>query len=102
MVFISIVILRFLQTGTMFCTKVITVYSTLPHFSSRGICLASHSRHCLLNIKSGVRRPRRLDFSLAQRAVHLLDSNQFLDLEDHTGELGMHRVEDGLHSTAQA
>lgn len=64
--------------------------------------IPSHPRHSLLDIEPLVRRPRRLELLLAHRAVHLLDAHQLLDLEDHTGELGVHRVEDGLHAAAQA
>ena len=77
----------------------------IPIYSFLGIDFISlplHSWHSPLNVESSIRCPRSLDFSLAQHAVHLFHTDKLLDLENHTGELRVHGVEDGLHSTAQA
>lgn len=60
-----------------------------------------HPRHGLFDIESPIRRPLRFDLLLGQQAVDLLDAHQLLDLEDHSGKLRMHGVEDGLHAAAQ-
>lgn len=59
-------------------------------------------RHWLLDVKARVGRALSLDLGLCQRAVHLLDAHELFDLEDHTGELRLDGVEDGLHASAKA